>query len=238
VQPLVSADFPGVACEIVERDMGLDAGVFLQGACGNVGPVRATTDFHDVALYGRSLGGEAVRTLALLDARDAPAMPAALGCGSEMVEVERRPLPDRAALEREVGELERHIEAATSNEARREAIGAYRRAVEPLRLARLGEGPVPIEVQAIRLGDALVVACEGELFVEYGNRIKDASPAAITFVAGYGNGYQGYIPTPETWDEGGYEPSVGPWTRVWRTGGEVLCDRAVALAQRVWNQGE
>jgi hypothetical protein len=84
----------------------------------------------------------------------------------------------------------------------------------------------------------LIVACEGELFVEYGNRIKEASPAPVTFVAAYSNGYEGYIPTPETWDEGGYEPSLGPWTRVWRTGGETLTERAIALARRVWYEGE
>ena len=97
---------------------------------------------------------------------------------------------------------------------------------EPLRLARLGTGPVRLEVQALRLGEALIVACEGELFVEYGNRIKDASPAAVTFVAAYSNGYEGYIPTPATWDEGGYEVSPGPWTRVGRDGGDILTERA------------
>jgi hypothetical protein len=238
VQPLVSADFPGVACEIVERELDAAACLFLQGACGNVGPVRATTDFRDVALYGRALGGEALRVLALLEARDVPPMPPALAVGSEVVELERRPLPDSDALARQAAELEARIRGATDDAARRDAIAAYRKLAEPLRLAQLGTGPVRVEIQAIRLGDALLVACEGELFVEYGDRIKAASPAAVTFVAAYSNGYQGYIPTPEAWDEGGYEPSVGPWTRVWRTGGEVLTERAVALARRVWEAGE
>jgi len=90
-----------------------------------------------------------------------------------------------------------------------------------------------MEVQALRIGDALIVACEGELFVEYGHRIKDLSPAAVTFVAAYANGYEGYIPTPESWDEGGYEPSLGPWTRVSKTAGETLVDRMAAVARRV-----
>jgi hypothetical protein len=95
-----------------------------------------------------------------------------------------------------------------------------------------------MEVQALRLGDALVVACEGELFVEYGSRIKAASPAAVTFVAAYSNGYEGYIPTPETFDEGGYEAALGPWTRVPGTVGGVLTERMIALAKRVWQDGE
>lgn len=238
VQPLVSADYPGVACAIAERELGAGACLFLQGACGNVGPVRATTNFRDVALYGRSLGGEALRALSLLQAPDLPPMSPALAIGSETVELERRPLPDPRALAAELPALRARIEQAATDEERRLAIAAYRGVAEPLRLAQLGSGPVRVEVQALRLGDALVVACEGELFVEFGNRIKEASPGAVTFVAAYSNGYQGYICTPETFDEGGYEASLGPWTRVWRSGGEALTQRAIPLAIRVWAAGE
>ena len=233
VQPLVSADYPGVACRVVERELNAEACLFLQGACGNVGPVRATTDFQDVALYGRALGGEALRQLSLLEARDTLPMPPVLRVESEMVELERRPLPEREPLERQVQELEAKIASAATEEVRREAIAAYRRVAEPLNLVRLGTGPIRMEVQVLRIGHALIVACEGELFVEYGNRIKDASPAAVTFVAAYANGYEGYIPTPESWDEGGYEPSLGPWTRVSHMAGETLAERMLAVANPV-----
>jgi hypothetical protein len=237
VQPLVSADYPGVACALVERALGAEACLFLQGACGNVGPVRATTDFRDVDVYGRALGGEALRVLSLLEARDVPAMSPALAVGRETVRVARRPLPDGAALAARAAALQAEIEAAPDATARAAAIARFRRVAESLRLSRLGEGPVAIEVQALRLGDALLVACEGELFVEYGNRIKDASPAAVTFVAAYANGYEGYIPTPAAWNEGGYEVSEGPWTRVGRDAGEDVGAAAVALARRVWVEG-
>jgi len=233
VQPHVSADYPGVACQIVERELDATVCLFLQGACGNVGPVRATTDFQDVTLYGRALAGEALRQLSLLEARDVPPMRPALRVVSETVDLERRPLPEREPLERQVQELEAKIASAATDQERREAIAAYRRVAEPLNLVRLGSGPVRMELQALRIGDALIVACEGELFVEYGNRVKDASPAAVTFLAAYANGYEGYIPTPETWDEGGYEPSLGPWTRVSQSAGETLADRMVAVAKRV-----
>jgi hypothetical protein len=222
----------------VERELGVDTCLFLQGACGNVNPVRDTTDFADVARYGRSLGGEALRMLALLEAAPTPPMRPVLAAASEVVELERRPLPERAPLERQAAELQRRIVGAEGEAERREAVAAYRRIAEPLRLLEAGSGAVRMEVQALRLGDALIVACEGELFVEYGLRLKEASPAQVTFVVGYSNGYEGYLPTPETFDEGGYEASVGPWTQVWRTGGEVLTARAAALMERVWRRGE
>jgi hypothetical protein len=237
VQPLVSADYPGVACDVVERSLPVSTCLFLQGACGDVNPVRGTTDFADAARYGKALGGEALRVLSLLDGSDQATMAPALAVGSEIVQLERRALPDGEALARQAALLEAQIEAAPDVEARQLAVAAFRRVAEPLRLAQLGDGPVPVEVQAIRLGDALFVACAGELFVEYGNRIKDHSPAPVTFVAGYANGYEGYLPTPETFDEGGYEASAGPWTRVGRFGGETLARRAMAIARKVWDAG-
>ncbi len=236
VQPLVSADFPGVACDLVERAMDLEACLFIQGACGDVGPIRRTTDFADVTLYGRSLGGEATRQLALLDARNAAPMTDRVGAACDRFAVPRRPLPDQSALRAEVDRQRQAIESAGSDEERAQAVAAFRRAFEPLRLCELGTGPVPLEVQALRLGDALLVSAEGELFCEFGLEIIAASPAPLTLIAGYTNGYQGYFPTRAAWAEGGYEPSVGPWTRVDESGGERLTARAIDLARRVWEQ--
>lgn len=235
VQPFVSADYPGVACTVVERALGAEACLFLQGACGNVNPVRNTTGFEDVEVYGRSLGGEALRCLSLLTARDAPAMSATLAVASDTLALPRRDdLPPREPLERARAEAEAAIAAAATDDVRRQAIAAYRRTAEPLRLLALGTGPVPCEVQVLRLGDALIIAVEGELFVEYGLRIREHSPAPVTFISAYSNGYQGYIVTPETFDEGGYEASLGPWTRIGRTGGELVARRALELIAQVW----
>jgi hypothetical protein len=63
-----------------------------------------------------------------------------------------------------------------------------------LRLIDLGSEPVHCEIQALRLGEALIVAVPGELFCQFGLDLKAASPAPITFIAGYANGYVGYLP--------------------------------------------
>ena len=67
----------------------------------------------------------------------------------------------RAELAIRAAALQHEIRDAPDDATRREAIAAYRRVAEPLRLARLGTGPVRLEVQAVRLGEALIVACEG-----------------------------------------------------------------------------
>ncbi len=65
---------------------------------------------------------------------------------------------------------------------------------------------LPSEVVFIKIGDTLIVALQGELFVRYGLEIKRASSYEKTFVFGLSNGYApGYIYTPEAAAEGGYE---------------------------------
>src|SRR5262249_10438079 len=71
VQPLVSADFPGVAAGLVEREFGCAACLFLQGAAGDINPLRNTSDFADVRRYGLALGGAALVALAQLSGPEA-----------------------------------------------------------------------------------------------------------------------------------------------------------------------
>ena len=76
------------------------------------------------------------------------------------------------------------------------------------------------EIQAMRLGDTLLASMAGEIFNELGQEVKDALGRGRTFFLGYANGYCGYIPTSESFPEGGHElralgrlsflPEVGP----------------------------
>ena len=82
-------------------------------------------------------------------------------------------------------------------------------AVECQRLARM---PLThtAPVQALRLGDAAIVALPGEIFVEFGLSIKERSPAAPQFVVSLANGYIGYVCTDKALTEhGGYETWAG-----------------------------
>ena len=65
-------------------------------------------------------------------------------------------------------------------------------------------------VQALRLGDASIVALPGEIFVEFGLNIKQQSPASPQFVVSLANGYIGYVCTDKALTEhGGYETWAG-----------------------------
>ncbi|MCP6769302.1 hypothetical protein NL529_31090, partial [Klebsiella pneumoniae] len=47
--------------------------LFFQGACGDINPIRNTTDFADVERYGLMLGGEVIKRAAQMSAPDYPA---------------------------------------------------------------------------------------------------------------------------------------------------------------------
>lgn len=68
------------------------------------------------------------------------------------------------------------------------------------------EPSVSVEIQAIRLGDAVLTSFPGEVFVEIGLEVKQRSPFARTLVVGLANGRSGgYLPTRETHGEKDYE---------------------------------
>ncbi len=63
-------------------------------------------------------------------------------------------------------------------------------------------------VQVMRIGsDITLVALASEVVVDYSLRLKSelGRPPAIVWVAGYSNGYYGYIPSERVLAEGGYE---------------------------------
>ena len=71
----------------------------------------------------------------------------------------------------------------------------------------LAEYPAQVAaiVQALRIGEVGIVGIPCETFVETGLAIKAASPLERTFCISLANGYNGYLPTPEHHEWGGYE---------------------------------
>jgi hypothetical protein len=66
-------------------------------------------------------------------------------------------------------------------------------------------------MQALRVGDFLLLTIPGEPMVEYGFQIEKAiADRAIPIVIGYANGHLGYICTADAYKSGGYEPNMSP----------------------------
>jgi len=77
-------------------------------------------------------------------------------------------------------------------------------AQEALELAKF-PATVPVRLQAIRIGDLGIAAIPCEVFAETGIAIKKDSPLEKTFTIELANGYNGYLPTAQQHEWGGYE---------------------------------
>lgn len=211
VQPLVSADFPGHACAIIEQQYGARVGLFLQGAAGDVNPVRDTTDFDDVAKYGTILANEVMR---VLNEGGREAMGEAVAAGMITCQVPHRRIAPAV-----------HVTDGLDGISQLQAIARLNH------LARASE--VACSLQAICLGHLLVFAVSGELFSEFGLRLKAAFPKHRVMIAGYANGYIGYIPPSHAYDRAIYETRPGPWNRMVKGGGEQIMVALQALGEQV-----
>ena len=240
VQPLVSADYPGVACRLVEeRAPGGPTCLFLQGAAGNVNPARDDTrDFRDVELHGLAVGGKALAVIARLMGDPGAAFPAPLirVRGAEVL-LPPRELPPRADVQASVevaGERLTQEQRSGTESSRLQAMTALRAAQEALDLVDRFSAPQLAELQVVRIGDLAVAASPGELFTEWGLAIKGASPAPHTFVTELANGWVGYLMSPGSFREGGYESGLGTWTQTSEEGARIVAEGLGSLLGEAW----
>ncbi len=94
---------------------------------------------------------------------------------------------------------------------------AKRQTIYPLKVATSvielpgKKEPQSCEMQAMRVGNYLLLTIPGEPMVEYGFQIEKAiADRATPLVIGYANGNLGYICTAESHQYGGYEPESSP----------------------------
>lgn len=103
-----------------------------------------------------------------------------------------------------------------------------RKAIYALESLALDKYPdrVPVKLQAHRIGPLTIAAIPCEVFVEIGLDLKAAKPLQDHFTISLANGYNGYLPTPEHHQLGGYE--------TWRARSSYLeVDASVAIAKHL-----
>ena len=123
---------------------------------------------------------------------------------SRMLELPRRPYSEEELAE---------FRALLANDKLADRSYPKIRARTHLAQHEAGRAVSPVEVQTMRIGDLVLFGIPGEYFVEYGLQLREQSPAAHTFVVELANDCIGYIPTPQAFDEGGYEGTSARFTR-------------------------
>jgi neutral ceramidase len=235
----VTPEYPGVLKRVVEAAVGGHC-LFVQGACGDVGPselfVSELATYrrlgamigHDAAGVALRAGwrahrqrvreGEASAWIASFEYEPDGEPDATVGVASETVPLPLRDdLGDPAAWR---AEAERFEEDAYAARAAGAPEGEIRELTVRTKFARMraerghaleGKDAYPLLVHGVRLGPAAIVGVPVELFCEIGMAIRDRSPFATTLVSSYWNGYRNYLPTDAERARGGYEIDISPF---------------------------
>ncbi|MBI2222224.1 MAG: hypothetical protein HYU53_13585 [Acidobacteria bacterium] len=243
---LATADFPAFTIERLERALAPDGfAMFVNGAQGNVGPghsseksaigiIEGGRTFERARELGERLAEASLGALAGIPARG----DLELGFATARVDLplKRYPSSDATAAAWRAAEA-RLAALETAGVALEDTSGArtarmyaaihdfYAREAEALGGKRL-----PITLQALRIGDAMIVAVPAEAFVELGLTIKRRA-GRPTLVAGIANGYIGYLPTREAHAAGGYEVVA---SKCGEGAGDVLVEAALDLERRLF----
>jgi neutral ceramidase len=216
---LASGDFPGMAIERVEERLGKASfAMYVNGAQGDIsvghsselsaiGVITPGRTFARATELGRQLGDAVLSALPTVATReDAP-----LRFGTFVANFALKPYPPPEQTEEALSNAEARVRELPANGGSPE----YRQAKSELlyssithfyarQATKYKDGVLPMELQAIQIGDSVVIAVPAEVFVEIGIRIKNGG-GLRTFIAGVTNGYIGYLPTRKAFETGGYE---------------------------------
>lgn len=210
---LISAEYCGYAVEQIRQSIGVPA-LFVTGAIGDVGPVAR--GWPVLTEIGQAVAEEALRVHAALT----PTPWQGLQGLRQSLTLPLSTLPNEADLATELVNWQNVAQTQTPEAAPEETpettlplhpkipiamqhwvertLAALKSAVPP--------NQVTTEVQALRVGQLMLVSAPGELFVELGLAVKAAvaEPFAC-LLCGFGNDNIGYIPTRRAYPVGGYE---------------------------------
>ncbi len=216
---LFSADYPAVvAAELRKRFGGELIPVFVPGACADINVPRGPGD--DGPLHREV--GKALASVILesLEKRRPRAEPPRLGALKSEVAVSYRDL---------AADQEQRIRDSQWSAEGQEV---FRRELEIMR--REGTTEATTLVQAWRIGEVGFASLPGELFVDWGLKIKAESPFPWTFPVELGGDYLGYLVTEQAWEAGGYESLIARSARPSHQAVAEMVAAAQRLLGRLW----
>jgi len=199
---LVSADYFGHYAAALESQLGAEngrppfVGIMSNGTSGNTGSIqrggKSYAPFEWMKVSARTLAADTLKVIDKIKHRGDVTLASQ---ESELTLAVRRPDEKRLKWANDVlANPDGPHPHRWSRIYAREAL-------------HLSERPptVSIKLQAFRIGDAAIVTMPCEVFAETGLAIKQESPHRFTFAIELANGYDGYLPTREQHELGGYE---------------------------------
>jgi len=216
-QPIISAEFPGAAVRHLNEHFQTEGSLFLQGAAGDTKPrMGASKVSHFKSCTWEEMEATGLQVAETVIAAASTVRPISPALTSELLEADWLLQPP----------LSREEYAALAED---ENLRDQQRRWAADMLARLDQnGPLPsvapISVHFVQIGPGLrLIGIEGEVLARLGLRIREIYDQGITFVLGYSNGTQIYMPMTEELPEEGYEV-VSFWEYHWPASSAQGCE--------------
>jgi hypothetical protein len=132
-----------------------------------------------------------------------------LGAVEESVALDYGELPSLAQAQAIHARWQKELDERRARDARdweiRVAAKMLRWAQSLLQAVEQGNPTFPLNLQALRVNDVVIVGMNVETFFETGLTIRERSPLSDTFVLGYTNGSTSYLPRAADYPEGGWK---------------------------------
>ena len=214
----ISADWPGFVRRTVETTLENTKCVFFNGAQGDVNHVNVHPrggylnnmfmDFDDVArgyehsrYMGRVVTGGVLQAYDKVQYVDVDS----LKCLEKTIHIpSNRPKPEDLPNARHINELH---QAGRDDEIPFKGMMLTTVVAEAARMLRLEHGPdeFSMNLLGIAIGPVVMVGIPGEPFNGIGRGLKESDSFDLVLPTCCSNGYEGYFPMKDAYDEGGYE---------------------------------
>ena len=216
---LISADFPGWVRRTIYKALDGVKCIFFSGAQGDVGSTNvhpAGGDMNDTEIsfdnemkspgmarfVGRALAGTILQVFDKVEYTDVDRIN--ILHKTVQVKSNRPTADDDMDLARLYKKL--HDEGRDA-EIPYEAMELTTVVAEATRMVELENGPdyFDLELTALQIGGIAFIGFPGEPFTDIGRQVKTAEGWSMILPCCIVNGYHGYFPTENAFDEGGYE---------------------------------
>ena len=201
-----SADWPGFVRRYVEQDLENVSCLLLNGVQGDSNHCDYLTERRHGYAHSAHMGRVIADTVLREWEHTTEQTDVAIKGGMDSVFLQTR--TDGAERYEECKELlAAHREGRLPKRPSGAELGGANRIVR-MRTAPLFQ---QLPVTVMKLGSICIVGFGGEPFTHYATAVQEKFPELTILTGCCCNGYEGYLPTPEIFAEGGYEASASPF---------------------------
>lgn len=199
---LISGDYTAYLQQTIETATGAPC-LFLNGPCADINPIAPEgTDTNAPREMGEQIANAAITAMENIRWLDDTSL-------QTRTAVVKAPVKQPHSMQEARNEIQEICHRfSLPLDAFQDRLAKLEETFANQRLAQCMD--IPLSLTAIG-SDLAIIFVPGELFASTGLKIKAISPYKTTIVSTLSNGSVGYLPTPEAFASGGYEPYEAHW---------------------------